>query len=305
MNDPIQSLLDEFDALKSGAMEATYRLIHLKLSSYVDKRNGVHKLLMIVFCQSSEKSDVTKITSFDFITHRLPFAQINPGSEFGLSRFVDQNSDGLNLLIQKFSRIVPIENKSAFPPIVEVKLKNFNENGISSCYGITEPVYIDGFHIPESQSIETKCGRCTGPFAAYEDNCSLCYFKNRCPTFNVLINISNGSDGIGKAWATSETIRDILKLSEEEWLNILVKQAKLKHELIVGAINEKNSNTLTSYRFLFSFNNRRDYSGIPILSLETILPVDLGSEITGESIQPRKEKKDSKVNGKGKRHRDA
>lgn len=47
----------------------------------------------------NEKSDVTKITPFDFIKHRLPFVQINLGSEFGLSRFVDQNSDGVNLLI--------------------------------------------------------------------------------------------------------------------------------------------------------------------------------------------------------------
>ena len=92
-----------------------------------------------------------------------------------------------------------------------------------------------------------------------------------------LVFLSVGSDGIAKGWAAAGLVHDILGLDEIQWQILVLKGSKLKLDDISCFVTEEKSGK--PLRFLYSFNMRRDYSGLPILPLEAVLPHDLGPDI--------------------------
>jgi hypothetical protein len=228
--------------------------------------------MIICFVQESGKSCVTKMTSFEYDVHRFIFSQVKPGQDLCITNFARRSGD--LVLLQRLSQVELAEKRVNWHDLRETKLNELAEAS-ATLFGVTEPINVSSFAINEDKEIELRCMRCNIPCDLKEDShCQVCFSDASSPYFGTILHLTNGGDGVGRAWAPSEVVREIVGLSVEDWQTLVITECHLDLCKIKEYLNGKSIRP--DLRFVFSFNAARStQSGDGMFVVDGVLQEDL------------------------------
>jgi hypothetical protein len=248
------------------------RVLLTKFASFRNRKTDKQSVMIICFVQENGKNSVTKLTSFEYDVHRFVFSQVKPGQDLTIANFARRSDD--SVLLQRLSQVELAEKRVNWHDIQETKLNELAEAS-ATLFGVTEPINVTSFAINDEKEVELRCLRCNIPCDLKEDShCQVCFSDASSPYFGTILHLSNGGDGIGRAWAPSEVVREIVGFSVEEWQTLVITECNLDLGKIKEHLNEKTIRT--DLRFVFSFNAARStQSGDGMFVVDGVLHEDL------------------------------
>lgn len=248
------------------------RVLLTKFASFRNRKTDKHNVMIICFVQESGKSSVTKLTSFEYELHRFVFSQVKPGQDLTISNFARKSDD--SVILQRLTQVELAEKRVNWHDLRETKLNEIAEAS-ATLFGITETINVSSFSINEDKGIELHCMRCNIPCDLKEDShCQVCFSDISSPHFGTILYVSNGGDGIGRAWAPSEVVREISGMSIEDWQTLIITECNLDLCKIKECLNGKTIRP--DLRFVFSFNAARaTQSGDTMFVVDGVLQEDL------------------------------
>jgi len=263
------------------------RSLRSKLCSFTNKRSGQKSVMLIAFVQESTTNTLTKLVAFENLD---VFVGTNFLSLFEISGFARQSED--KILLQRFSQCLPSMSEVEFPKLREYRLSDMAGWADTIC-GVTERCFIQEVRPYAKAEVVLTCDNC-GDNVDESLGCNMCSCQMIVPNFGIQVLLSNGTDGLTKAYTKLNTIRHMVCDETDRWTRFCLEDNDANPERICHAISVELRSTYM--RALFTYD--RKANGATLFSLESLLPPeaeelmeDLDDNVTTTTVRTPLKKK--------------
>ena len=195
-----QDLQKKFLSRGPAKKGITVRSINFKLCNFRNKRNNEQSLMLVGIVQEANNKTLSKLIAFDKFE---VFVDTEIFQQFEISGFAKPEIN--KLLLQKFTTIEHCHSAAEFPLIDQVYLRDL-QSLPNTFVGITEKCLVASLILCK-EPLDIICVNC-GLQLSEKLFCSLCGCTSGTPNFGVTVQLSNGTDGIARAYCNASVISD-------------------------------------------------------------------------------------------------